>query len=56
MSSILKVNWDSDLPIYNIYQSDPERFKAFLNTQNLIRDIDQLYLINSAALLDVFKY
>ncbi len=34
---------------YNIYKSDPERFKAFLNTQNLIRDIDQLYLINSAG-------
>ena len=34
---------------HNIYKSDPERFKAFLNTQNLIRDIDQLYLINSAG-------
>ena len=34
---------------YNIYKSDPDRFKAFLNTQNLIRDIDQLYLINSAG-------
>ena len=34
---------------YSIYQSDPERFKAFLNTQNLIRDIDQLYLINSSG-------
>ncbi len=32
---------------YNIYKSDPDRFKSFLNTQNLIRDIDQLYLINS---------
>ncbi len=45
---------------YNIYQSDPERFKAFLNTQNLIRDIDQLYLINSAGELIIsandFKY
>ena len=34
---------------YNIYKTDPDRFKAFLNTQNLIRDIDQLYLINSAG-------
>ena len=34
---------------YNIYKSDPNRFKEFLNTQNLIRDIDQLYLINSAG-------
>ena len=34
---------------YNIYKSDPDRFKSFLNTQNLIRDIDQLYLINSAG-------
>jgi two-component system nitrogen regulation sensor histidine kinase NtrY len=45
---------------YNIYKSDPERFKAFLNTQNLIRDIDQLYLINSAGELIIsandFKY
>ena len=45
---------------YSIYQSDPERFKAFLNTQNLIRDIDQLYLINSAGELIIsandFKY
>ena len=45
---------------YNIYKSDPERFKAFLNTQNLIRDIDQLYLINSSGELIIsandFKY
>ena len=45
---------------YNIYKSEPERFKAFLNTQNLIRDIDQLYLINSAGELIIsandFKY
>ncbi len=34
---------------HNIYKSDPDRFKSFLNTQNLIRDIDQLYLINSAG-------
>ena len=45
---------------YNIYKSEPERFKAFLNTQDLIRDIDQLYLINSAGELIIsandFKY
>ncbi len=34
---------------FNIYKSDPDRFKAFLNTQNIIRDIDQLYLINSVG-------
>ena len=34
---------------FNIYKSDPDRFKAFINTQNLIRDIDQLYLINSVG-------
>ncbi len=34
---------------YNVYKNDLNRFKAFLNTQNLIRDIDQLYLINSAG-------
>ncbi len=32
---------------YNVYKNDLDRFKSFLNTQNLIRDIDQLYLINS---------
>ena len=31
---------------HNIYRNDLNRFKSFLNTQNLIRDIDQLYLIN----------
>ena len=31
---------------HNIYKSDPIRFKSFLNTQNLLRDIDQLYLID----------
>ena len=45
---------------YNIYKSDPDRFKSFLNTQNLIRDIDQLYLINSAGELIIsandYKY
>ncbi len=34
---------------HNIYKTDPNRFGAFLNTQNLIRDIDQLYLINSSG-------
>ena len=34
---------------YNVYKEDLNRFKSFLNTQNLIRDIDQLYLINSAG-------
>ena len=32
---------------HNVYKTDPNRFKSFLNTQNVIRDIDQLYLINS---------
>ena len=31
----------------NIYKTDPNRFQSFLNTQNIIRDIDQLFLINS---------
>ena len=34
---------------YNVYKNDLNRFKSFLNTQNLIRDIDQLYLINSSG-------
>ena len=32
---------------HSIYKSDPKTFTNFLNTQMLIRDIDQLYLINS---------
>ncbi len=32
---------------FKVYKNDPIRFKAFLNTQNIIRDIDQLFLINS---------
>ena len=32
---------------HSIYKSDPKTFANFLNTQMLIRDIDQLYLINS---------
>ena len=31
----------------NIFRTDPIRFKSFLNTQNIVRDIDQLFLINS---------
>ena len=34
---------------HNVYKTDPTRFKSFLGAQNLIRDIDQLYLINSAG-------
>ena len=34
---------------HNVYKTDINRFKSFLSTQNLIRDIDQLYLINSAG-------
>ncbi len=34
---------------HNVYKTDPNRFKSFLNTQNLVRDIDQLYLINSSG-------
>ena len=45
---------------YEVYKNDPKRFKAFLNTQNIIRDIDQLYLINSKGELIIsannFKY
>ncbi len=32
---------------FNVYKNDPNRFQSFLNTQNIIRDIDQLFLINS---------
>ena len=32
---------------FKVYKNDPLRFKAFLNTQNIIRDIDQIFLINS---------
>ena len=32
---------------YKVYKNDPNRFKAFLNTQNIIRDVDQIFLINS---------
>ena len=32
---------------FNVYKNEPNRFQSFLNTQNLVRDIDQLFLINS---------
>jgi len=32
---------------HNVYKTDLNRFKSFLNTQNIVRDIDQLFLINS---------
>ena len=58
-SEIILIAFDLN-KYHNIYKSDPDRFKAFLNTQNLIRDIDQLYLINSAGELIIsandFKY
>ncbi len=38
---------------HKLYKTEPERFKKFLNTQNIIRDIDQLYLINSKGNLIV---
>ncbi len=58
-SEIILIAYDLN-KYYNIYKSDPDRFKAFLNTQNLIRDIDRLYLINSLGELIIsandFKY
>ena len=47
-SEIILIAFDLN-KYYNVYKSDPNRFKAFLNTQNIIRDIDQLYLINSSG-------
>ncbi len=32
---------------FDVYKKEPNRFQSFLNTQNIIRDIDQLFLINS---------
>ena len=32
---------------HNVFKTDLNRFKSFLNTQNIVRDIDQLFLINS---------
>ena len=34
---------------HNVYKTDLNRFKSFINTQNLIRDVDQLYLIDSSG-------
>ncbi len=31
---------------HNIYKADPIRFKSFLNTQNIVRDVDQIFLID----------
>ena len=47
-SEIILIAFDLN-KYHNVYKSDPNRFKAFLNTQNIIRDIDQLYLINSSG-------
>ena len=45
-SEIILIAFDLN-KYHNIYKSDINRFKSFLNTQNLIRDIDQLHLINA---------
>ncbi len=45
-SEIILIAFDLN-KYHNMYLTDLERFKSFINTQNLIRDIDQLYLINS---------
>ena len=45
-SEIILIAFDLN-KYHNIFLTDLERFKSFINTQNLIRDIDQLYLINS---------
>ena len=45
-SEIILIAFDLN-KYYNVYNSDPDRFKTFLNTQNIIRDVDQIYLINS---------
>ena len=47
-SEIVLIAYDLN-KYHNIYKTDLKRFKSFLNTQNLIRDIDQLYLINSSG-------
>ena len=44
-SEIILIAFDLN-KYYDVYKNDPNRFKSFLNTQNLIRDIDQLFLIN----------
>ena len=45
-SEIILIAFDLN-KYFNVYKNDPKRFKAFLNTQNIIRDIDQIFLINS---------
>ncbi len=45
-SEIILIAFDLN-KYHKIYKTDLSRFKSFLNTQNIIRDIDQLYLINS---------
>ena len=45
-SEIILIAFDLN-KYHSIYKNDLNRFKTFLNTQKLIRDIDQLYLINS---------
>ena len=34
---------------YNVYFSNPSKFKQFLRTQRLLRKIDEIYLIDSAG-------
>ena len=34
---------------YNVYFSNPEKFKQFVRTQRLLRKIDEIYLIDSAG-------
>ena len=45
-SEIILIAFDLN-KYHNVYKNDPIRFKSFLNTQNIIRDIDNLYLINA---------
>ena len=45
-SEIILIAFDLN-KYHEVYKTDINRFKSFLNTQNLVRDIDQLYLINS---------
>ena len=44
-SEIILIAFDLN-KYFNVYESNPEKFKTILNTQNLLIDIDQLYLIN----------
>ena len=45
-SEIILIAFDLN-KYFSVYESNLDRFKTILNTQNLLRDIDQLYLINS---------